>query len=589
MTKSGIIKMTYNNYISLQTNNTRPYLMISELIDNSISSFEIKHGEDYQNWDLDTYVQIEIKIKMNPKSSNYKRLHDDYEIKENTYIIVKDNAYGMDPETLYQSIELDNKKITKGSNKNIHGRGLKQAAFYFGMSLNIITNNGNEISELDLDMTKVEKLSEPIVREVKSVKNNFPRGTQIKIYNVYKNKTLENKKRKSHIDEIIDSIKTRYWKFIISKKLKIKLITDLGTKEKEILIDENSSKPLFIKKFTIEEFLKGKNKNKAIKEINKIIDNFDISKYSSNYLYEDNNYEKSIKKSFKEMFLKNKNFSWEILESFGGTFSEKVNLKFKFWQTGLTSNYSKWRGIYTYEGGRAINHGPIFSKDMGAYLEWFPANSHTTGSTDNRFIGEVDITNTKGIQPINDKSQLQFDKDIKDDLDKFIYFNWKLYDIIILFIRNNDSQSREDFDNKNIEKSLKERYSSYLAKENKRLISAHKIKVDKDKKLEGDFTLNDQNWKIIIISDQSNNKNNEVDIITDCKLNHKNKKLIIYYNEYANIWIKANDSSSREFYSNVLYPIIIQLAIQFINITLYNYKSPIKALNNDNDISDRIN
>jgi hypothetical protein len=43
----GEIKMTYANYMSLNTNNTKPFLMISELIDNSISSFEVKYDENF--------------------------------------------------------------------------------------------------------------------------------------------------------------------------------------------------------------------------------------------------------------------------------------------------------------------------------------------------------------------------------------------------------------------------------------------------------------------------------------------------------------------------------------------------------------
>jgi ribosomal protein S24E len=126
-----------------------------------------------------------------PKGYKFLEKHE-ARYKEEAFISVVDNAFGMDKSTLFKSIELDNKKIILGSNKNVHGRGLKQAAFYFGLSLEIFTNNLKESSEMKFDISKVESLNTPIKRSVK-VSSYKKRGTKILIQKIYSNKLLKRK------------------------------------------------------------------------------------------------------------------------------------------------------------------------------------------------------------------------------------------------------------------------------------------------------------------------------------------------------------------------------------------------------------
>ena len=567
------IYMTYNNYISLRTNSTKPYLMISELIDNSISSFEVEYNEDFSKWPEGEKVKVDIDIHMN-KDNFYKEIHE-LKYSDNSYICVTDNAFGMTKDTLRKSIELDNKKIVKGSNKNVYGRGLKQAAFYFGMSLEIQTRNKLDAWQMTFDMSKVKSLNENIIRNVKE-SNYSPRGTKIKISKIYWNKSL---KEKDITDKLIPAILTRYWKFIKNNKLDITINTNY--KNNLYVLNQNTKYPDFLSVQKLETFLESKEYNEARKGIFKVIDG--VNETSSTDYEWDNEKYNIIKEKLKEMIDNNKEFKWTVKGKFG---LDNVELELSFWSTGLTSNYSRWRGIYTYDGGRAIYHGPNIGRNTGAYLEWFPRTYHSSGSIDNIFIGEIDITGIKEAPAINDKSEIDFDPAFKEDLNEFIFWNYKIFEKINSFIRKPPLSN--EFNEKIVTKELLERYDSYDAKQNSNLVSSNQIKVNKDKKLNGDFYIHDVKWQISLTPDKSSS-NDKSEIITKCDINDEKKKISMSYNETAAIWNKANSQSPEEFCSNVLFPILILLAIQFIN-TFHNYSSSKlrKSINNQPDHSEGI-
>jgi len=572
MNKNTKINMTYNNYISMSTNPTKEYLMISELIDNSIGSFETKNGEDYDNWPKGEVVNVVVDIFTNAKAKAAKlkktKIHDKVVI-DGSYIEVNDNAYGMDENILFESIKIDNKKIVDGSNKNVHGRGMKQAAFYFGMGLNIKTNDGNSSNELTIDLKKIEDLSSDFERKVIE-SNKKDRGTSIKIFNIYYSKIPT----KNAVNKIIETLKTRYWKYIESGRLVVEVKTDVMGLENTTLNNEMVL-PLYLNVDTVDNFLEGKERKNALIEINKLIDSQKMAPSKNSRTGElKKTYKDLIKSKIKEMYTVGNEYKWEFEEvSFGFFEEETVKLNMSFWKNGVKKNFGPYRGIYIYEGGRAIKHGP----NNGAYLEWFKNNSHSSGSTDNKFFGEIDITDIDEITAVNDKSNIDVPKDIKDQMDDFIFWNWQLFDKVENFIRKDDNYAGVDFNKTPVKKKLIERYTSMDAKNNKHLTFADEINLTNDKELSGVFNIAAEKWEINILSDKSNVETSK---IIDIDLDIKNKKITTFYNENAGIWNKANNGNSTEFYSNVLFPVLIQLTIQYINLIVKKL-DPVDSLNNN--------
>lgn len=576
MSKEKFIKMTYNNYLSMSTNPTKEYLMLSELIDNSISSFEVKNGEDYNDWPKSEVVEIDIKIFTN---SSDKRRIDTYhgkQVKNGSYISVSDNAYGMSEDILYKAIEIDNKKIVSGSNKNVHGRGMKQAAFFFGMGLNIKTNNTENSFEMNVDLTQVPDLSNPFERIV-SPSNKPTRGTEIKIFNIFYSRTME----RSTLSETIEALKTRFWKYIASSRLIIRINSDISGGTDEV-IDSRSNVPLYLNIDTIDNFFSATNKRKALLGIENIIKNTPLSPHKNSKNGELIDSKKAlIKNTILDTYKSTGNLHWKYNSVSFGFIDQKINIDISFWRNGSSTNYGPYRGIYIHEGGRAIKHGP----NSGAYLEWFKNSDHSTGSTDNRFYGEFDITNIPSITAINDKSNVDIPKDIKDELNDFIYWNWFLFDKIENFIRKNDAAASVNFNKRPIKTKLKERYTSMEAKENPNLAFAEEVEVHDDKSLVGKFDISGELWEISILPDNSNLESST--IIEDFNVKVPEKTITTFYNENADIWNKANNGNATEFYAHVLFPILVQLSILYINLEVRKLASFKDSLNNKRTIKEK--
>ena len=564
--KDKHIKMTYNNYISMSTNSTSEYLMLSELIDNSISSYEVELGEEYQEWPDSMKIMIEIDIHTNAIAGKKREKIHNNVIQNGSYIKVTDNAFGMNEEILWKSIEIDNKKIIQGSNKNVHGRGMKQSAFFFGMGIIIETNNGKTPLRMEIDMTKVKDLSEPFTREIVAGNLN-QRGTQIIINNIYDSRI----NIKKTYDKIVESLKARYWKYIYSNRLEISIKTDFN---KEDIIDKSSEEPIYLNIDTIDNFLKEQNYNEAIKEIKDLILKINMvpSKIGKHQELHPK-LKQLIKTTMIEAYSNKSEYKWKYKEIEFGIF-EKIKLDINFWKNGSSKNYSEYRGIYIFDGGRAIKHGP---KD-GAYIEWMQRISHSSGSTDNKFFGEFDITSIPQIKAINDKSDIQMLNDIKTELDDFIYWNWFIFDKVENFIRKDDRTASSNFNHIPVQKKLIERFSSFNAKNNVESLLSTNIKVSKEKDLIGEFNINGENWIIEIKSNNSNAKTSI--IIEEIFRDNEIKKITTIFNDKAEIWNNANKTNATDFYSNVLFPIIIQLTVLYINLEMKKLDFK-KSINND--------
>ncbi|MCK5867675.1 MAG: ATP-binding protein, partial [Mycoplasmataceae bacterium] len=450
------IYMNYNNYISMSTNKTSKYLMFSEFIDNSIASFEVKYGEKFKEWDEKIKIEIKIDIKTNGDSKQNKvKIHGKY-IRNDSHIKVSDNAFGMKGDILYDALQIDNKKILEGSNKNVHGRGMKQAAFFFGLSLFIETNNGKESNEINFDLTKIGNLSSDVELEVR--KSNFKnRGTTITLSNLYDSKLSIST---SEIKEIEEALKTRYWNYLKTGKLSIMITTDIlgGTKTE---LSSTNEEPLYLNVKDLDSFYSGKDRVAAEKMIIDHIDNLKLVQPKTKIANLDPENEMLIKDTIKKMYTTPGLYRWEYKDVSFGFLTDSIKLDMKFWRNGAPINYGPYRGIYIIQGGRAIKHGP----NGQAYLDWYPTKSHSSGSTDNLFFGEIDITNIDQIIATNDKSDIEIETDIKNELDSFIYWNWYVFNKVENFIRNEQNQAKKSITPHVVENNLNSRFSSFSSKE----------------------------------------------------------------------------------------------------------------------------
>ena len=188
-----VMTTPYQALYAKKNNRSKPYLMLSELLDNSIASWLDKK----QTSDLN------IELIINSKKRT---------------ISCSDNANGMSPQELLDSVELN--KETSGNNINMFGVGMKNAAFWFGHDLKIRTMNGKEASGTKVILSdKLDKLNETIAWSIeKSLSNKKFMGTEIWIENVYADKT-PNRREILKLENILE---TKYRNYLNGTSAEIK-------------------------------------------------------------------------------------------------------------------------------------------------------------------------------------------------------------------------------------------------------------------------------------------------------------------------------------------------------------------------------
>lgn len=465
---------TYGDYISLKNNPTEAFLMISELIDNSISSFDNEFGGN--DWKNNT-LEVDIDIFFNKsKSAKYNDVVHETKCKTDSYIKVKDNAFGMRTEELQNALRLNNRNKNSVSTNNRHGRGLKQCAFYFGATLKIETwspwirdEKGNKIETREITTSTFDTFdadwSAPVshltstlesqkeIDELK-LKNH---GTLITIENIYSNRTFSQEK----LDDLINTISFRYKKLINDGKLIIsynKNIEERNSKlEPKFEVDDKIS--LVTDDYDFNEAKMKKLIKRSKNSLEKMKMN---SKQTSKGIVGLTNYPDTVQDTvdkisailMKSLEVDEENkkipleFKWTQDLVIGEYLDEDNNVKekiitVKFWR--LIDRLSKNRGFTVYEGERAILHPPMTGDDTGPqtyYKSIFPA-SYTSGSTENKFAGEFEITSIGGKSAV-DKSKFDFEStEEKSRLDQQLSAIWRTFSCFEINARSSDDKGRE--------------------------------------------------------------------------------------------------------------------------------------------------
>lgn len=148
----------------------KTYLMLCELIDNSISSW-IDDGKK------ETTEGLVIEIDVDFSS----------EVPEKQKILVTDNAFGMNELELENALTLGFKTGNKSSGLSIFGMGLKQSAFWMGHKLSIVTKKQKEqgyIATIDLIKLKINQNEYLEEYDLDPAPSAMFRGTIIEISNI---------------------------------------------------------------------------------------------------------------------------------------------------------------------------------------------------------------------------------------------------------------------------------------------------------------------------------------------------------------------------------------------------------------------
>lgn len=428
----------YYEYIDLGKESRTHYLMISELIDNSIGSFDKHYGEG--EWGTNKLkINIEINHVVDEKKINTLPGIDNISYQEGSYIKISDNAFGVGVERIDKILKLNEKDTSGDSIMNVHGRGLKQSGFYLGLGVEVLTKGKD--GALYIDNKPLEKGldSEVVFKHKKSIKED--RGTLVKI------SPLRTKRRitKNKLLDIVRGLSERYWK-LIERGLMILNIkyaitengkTDVGEinndKFKHADLVASLSEDIDLNVDLIKEHIKIA--RKQIERHKKTSTDIEFNVYSKLVKDVQNEIEKLLLSKDRDI-----EFRWtSTLDLIGEEDKNKNKIKVNFWSnsknkinkvTGKNKvGYSKYKGISVFQGPRAILHPPE-NEDNKPYVD-FMKGGKISGTADYKFAGEFNIKGTN-ISTTTDKSNIEFNDPVtKEHFDKQLKIVYKIFEVYL--------------------------------------------------------------------------------------------------------------------------------------------------------------
>lgn len=450
--------ISYASYIGLESETSKPFIMIAELIDNSISSFENELG----NWTPNNKLKINIDFNFKYDEKVKCKGNENNEYLRGSYIRVNDNAYGFKKmgqpnmsitDALTNLIEYGQKN-RGGSNKNKWGKGLKHCVYYFGQDLKITTSNGNETAELErvftaegIDMDTAYSYN---AEKVETTAN----GTEILISNIYKDKAFG----KSTFNTIVDALSRRYVKYIEKDLVEISFnikSDDYSTTEPETLkILEEPVRNIYkqVKDKTNQTVMQLFADPKYRKDFESKID-IEYGKRLSRYAKMDDDDEERVElglftQSYKDM----KKLMFEYVDkneenahlmstinlSLNDSLSDKeVEVPFTYWILPLHTE-EQFSGIRFYEGDRAIRHVCGRDKDIKPWRQYI-IRSDDANRTSKKFAGSIDLEKIS-LETVKDKSNFKMPEDLENKLASYIWSVFKAMEIFMIYIAKTDEK-----------------------------------------------------------------------------------------------------------------------------------------------------
>ena len=529
---------TYRDYLKLSQVNTKAYLMLSELIDNSISSME-NHYKG-QKWREKLHIKIELDFST--PTTGKAELHS-ISVYPKDFLKVSDNAYGMDADTLRGAMKLNNINEKSISTKNAHGRGLKQSGFFFGCDLIVNTNNGKNSLNMNLKLSSQESLDSRIIFNLEE-STLEKRGTTVYIANV----NAKNRLTETAWGHVKSALWERYKKHLSNNndhemKISYKVNFPAHSEENEITGSDEKITPV-LSVFDEEKI------DMVVKNSEKAFNN--LVKRKSDEIDIDTAYESF--EAIKELLLSSKLNSNVLFEfEHPVLFNEKV-IPMRFWM--LEKSNAKFRGIRVYEGKRAILHGPIVQGQLSTYLEWYNTTLRT-GSTINRFAGEFDISEC-GLKTTTDKSTFEASQEVKDKMNKQIMTVWEIFDIFVIQARSEEKRQKGFGTSYRESSKIEAIFGSKYANEKVSFIS-HNTKTDLT---EVEITFDDNDVWVFKIG--INKKPGAKKIFTK-QINEDANELEIIANTGNMFWKKIDNMAKTSFSSELVQPLCILIGMQYIS------------------------
>lgn len=542
---------TYWDYLKLKDVNTKDFLMFAELIDNSISSFENNLNED-GSWKRKLIMDIKIDF------NNDEEILFDQKVSSSSKILVNDNALGMSENILIEAIKLNRNAAKyapifsdKTSKMNVHGRGLKQCAFFFGMDLTVTTTDETgKTLKVEMKSSEQENVEAPIFIDPKETAEKKMMGTQVLIEKIYTDKQFS----KSTLLNIITALQYRYIKYIEEDKIQISvkfndenIINFCMPHNPKMSVSQVFEKDLF-KETELEKMIVT-----VKKELDKKLMTLDGNKSHAN--------KESAVEAFNiisNLLRKAKNDK-KLIFDFNMIFKiNEEDLPIKFWM--LPAHSGELSGIRLFEGQRAIKHPGYKSViETRPYMNWKKGQMET-GSTENRFAGECDLSKL-GLFSKTDKSSFTISEPVQLVFDGMILGVWMAYNQFVLRVRDEVRQHKTKPINSSIVSDFKSLFSSKF--QNNNILFVGSEQDEKTKNITSvKLSYNSKaytNWNIII---KINNDILPYDIFSVPKITDDDTNLEITVNQGHPFFNKMN--AHKDFFSETLMPISILVAIQFI-------------------------
>lgn len=535
----------YNDYFSLSKTPTKDFLMISELIDNAIGSFDDENGG--MDWSKDENKPLVVNVEMFFDGKNTEEWNGK-NVETNSYIRVTDNAYGMTEARLMEAIKLNNINTDTVSDSHKHGRGLKQCAFHFGATLKVETHHkSGERSRLILD-NKAHELTDPVELETVKLKDDEKFdvldhvGTSITITNIYNDKSLT----KTKFRWLKNAIGQRFIKLIDRDKLIIKFTDNLKIKNSET--KPFSEKDDFVALVKTKYGTDRKAIEWVIENTKSTLDRYRTTGGKGRGKDELSIYkEESIKifESISNLLLKSldnpeQKFEWSETFDINGK-----NLDVKFWK--LLDKHAQYRGFRVFEGERALLHPPTTNEsNAGTYYKPVFPTTVESGVSHNRFAGEFDIKQI-GATTTTDKSIFSLPKEDSLKLNALLAIAWRIFNTFEIMNRNNGEEHGTVVDKENEVEIIGILTSKFKSQINN-------IQVISDDFLTLDFIVNGEEWNFEITLDDVPSPKNvwDDDVIQNAKIG--NLYSITAYTGHP-LW--KNIDSRDDFQEEVMLPLTI--------------------------------
>lgn len=553
---------TYEDYVDLGKVNTKRYLMLAELIDNSISSFDEKYTEG--NWEETLKIDILI---MNPKVETKDFNGIDYFPYSN--IVVSDNAFGIKESKMADALRLNKKNETKKSKMNVHGRGLKQSSFYFGLGVVLVSKHEDSDKVFEVRNEPIENgLHTDVKYVVKESKEKLEKGTRVIIQDLRKNHRFT----QARLDDVFLSLEYRYAKLIGSGKMKINFkyqIDDMDdfepyqiskTPDDVARVKEDFDYPIKVRKEIVrvanervEKLIKG-SKGKDKFHLYKSLAEETANKLSDIILTGDLN----DKFNWKQRINVNDDEITVMDFWFLSTKEETISSD----ERKESRAYSNKRGIRVDEGDRSILHPPIITNEVSTYLDPLPPKNRS-GSVDNRFAGRVNISDFSA-STTTDKSTFEFRN--LEDKERFDGQISVIFDVFEQFVIQGRSSNKKSVAAK-MTKEDEDKLPSTINGKFGDVILGIEFTNGERTKLNAKIKVNDEYFDADININTDNNKH-LIRVTVD-----EDKKLVraTWFNN-NNLWKNINEN--KNFNVEAMIPIFFLLTMQEISfkIKIKKYK-----------------